>query len=56
MKITRKEKQIIRNQWGYMPIRFRADGTVEGKKGNCWGILLTKHQLEDELERIRKKQ
>lgn len=53
MKITRKEKQIIRNYWGHMPIRFRANGTVEGKKGECWGILLTKHQLEEELKRIR---
>lgn len=56
MKITRKEKQIIRDHWGYMPIRFRANSTVEGKKGESWGILLTKHQLDDELKRIRGKE
>lgn len=37
MKITRKEKQMIRDHWGYMPIRFRANGTVEGKKGGIMG-------------------
>ena len=43
--MTRKEKNIIRAHWScsYCKLRFRADGSVEGKKspGGAWGLLYT---------------
>ncbi len=50
MKYTRKQKANIRAWWSYMPLRFRADGSVEGKKGGSWGLLYTPEQAEGHLK------
>lgn len=50
MKPTKEEKQRLRAHWSHLSLRFRADGSVEGKKGESWGILLTPRQLEDTLK------
>lgn len=49
MKPTSSEKKRLREHWHWMPLRFRADGTVEAKKGDTWGLLLTACQLEETL-------
>lgn len=50
LKPTAAEKRRLRDHWYWMPLRFRADGTVEAKKGDTWAILLTNRQLEDTLQ------
>ena len=56
MNLTRKQKQLIREHWWYMPIRFLADGTVMGKKGEAWGILYTPQQTQQHIEHIGEQQ
>lgn len=50
MKPTASEKRRLRAHWPWMPLRFRADGTVDGRKGCTWALLLTARQLEDTLK------
>ena len=50
MKPTASEKKRLREHWYWMPLRFRADGTVEAKKGKSWGLLLTARQLDETLK------
>lgn len=49
-KATRTEKDHLRVYYWYMPLRFRADGSVEGKKGGSWGLILTARQWADTLK------
>lgn len=46
---TRKEKLRLRDYYAPTKIRFMKEGHVMGKKGDCWGILLTKNQLIETL-------
>jgi hypothetical protein len=50
VKYTRKQKAEIRTYYRYMLVRFRADGSVEGKKGGSWGLLYTPEQAEGHLK------
>ena len=50
MKYTQKQKNEIRAHYSYMPLRFRADGSVQGKKGNSWGLLYAPEQAEKHLQ------
>ena len=50
MKYTAKQKNEIRRFYNYMPLRFRADGSVEGKKGSTWGLLYTPKRAEAHLK------
>jgi hypothetical protein len=52
VKYTKKQKDAIRAWWSYMPLRFRADGSVEGKKGNAWGVLYTADAVEKDLKAL----
>lgn len=50
MKYTEKQKADIRGWWAMsMKVRFMKDGSVQGKKGDCWGLLLTAKQAEEHL-------
>ena len=53
MKYTERQKAAIRAWWCDMPLKFRADGSVEGKKGYSWVTLYTAKQAEDHLCSIR---
>lgn len=38
-KLTQIEMLALRKHWGIL-LR-QTNGTVEGRKGNCWGVLYT---------------
>ncbi|BAO58511.1 hypothetical protein [Pseudomonas phage KPP25] len=38
------EKMRLRHYYGYMRLRFNADGTVDAQKGSSWGPLLTNRE------------
>lgn len=46
---TRDEKIRLRHYYGWMRLRFNADGTVDGQKGSSWGLLLTSRQWMETL-------
>ena len=52
--LTNKQKRAIRSHYPHMTLRFRADGTVEGKKSNhaSFGVLYTPYETARHLEAI----
>ena len=53
MKITRKEKEIIRRHWAEYKLRFLSDGTVMAKKGETYGVLYGPRETAAHLSAIR---
>jgi hypothetical protein len=56
MKITAAEKAEVRRHWGYLKLRFKKDGSVEGQQhpGGSWGLLYSPEDLKRHVESIRK--